>query len=95
MVGKSVDSEDEIWSNGKVIGRAEPIPDDEKGDSSDGPFSNFPDALVEKAGDILFESNVIGKLIEGNAKNLAGRKVDQDGDILDRNVSSSLLMRWI
>lgn len=81
LVGKTVDAKGEIWSNGKVIGRAEPIPEDEKDDSTDGPFSSFPDATVQKNGDVIFEDKVVGKVIEGNAKNLEGRKVDADGEI--------------
>lgn len=81
LVGKSVDGKGEIWSNGKVIGRAEPIPDDEKEEPVEGPFASFPDATVQKNGDVVFEDEIVGKIVEGDAKKLEGKKVDADGEI--------------
>jgi len=85
LVGKKVDSEGKIWSeSGKVIGTAELLDLDDRDQASDSPFEDFPDALVEKTGNVVFEGQVVGKLIEGDAKKLAGKKVDKDGDVIDK-----------
>ncbi|KAL2066830.1 hypothetical protein VTL71DRAFT_1254 [Oculimacula yallundae] len=85
LVGKKVDSEGKIWSeSGKVIGTAELLDVDDRDQGSDSPFEDFPDALVEKTGNVIFEGQVVGRLIEGDAKKLAGKKVDKDGDVLDK-----------
>lgn len=68
-----------------VIGRAEPIPDNEKEEGGEAPFEDFPGAIVEKTGNVLFEGQIIGRVIEGDAKKLAGKAVDAEGDIVDKN----------
>lgn len=86
MAGKKVDGEGQIWDDsGKVIGRAELLPESEREGDASGPFEDFPDSIVDKSGSILFEGKLVGKLIEGDAKKLAGKKVDADGDVLDKN----------
>ncbi|KAH9208880.1 hypothetical protein DL95DRAFT_344944 [Leptodontidium sp. 2 PMI_412] len=85
LVGKKVDSEGKIWSeSGKVIGTVELLDVDDRDQASDAPFEDFPDALVEKTGNVIFEGQVVGRLIEGDAKKLAGKKVDKDGDVIDK-----------
>lgn len=85
LVGKKVDSEGKIWSDsGKVIGTAELLDIDDRDEASDSPFEDFPDALVEKTGNVVFEGQIVGRLIEGDAKKLAGKKVDKDGDVVDK-----------
>lgn len=85
LVGKKVDSEGKIWSDsGKVIGTTELLDIDDRDQASESPFEDFPDALVEKTGNVVFEGQVVGKLIEGDAKKLAGKKVDKDGDVVDK-----------
>ena len=84
LVGKTVDAEGKIWSSGKVIGTAELIPVDERDEIVGGPFEDFPDAIVDKSGKVLYEGQVIGRLIEGDAKKLAGKKVDKDGEVVDK-----------
>jgi hypothetical protein len=85
LVGKKCDAEGKIWSDsGKVIGSADIIPNDERDESSTAPFEDFPDAVVDSKGNVTFEGQVIGKLIEGDAKKLAGKKVDKDGEIVDK-----------
>ena len=84
LVGKKCDAEGKIWSDGKVIGRAEIIPHDEREEDSGAPFEDFPDAVVDSDGNVNFEGQIVGKLIEGDAKKLAGKKVDKDGDVLDK-----------
>lgn len=64
-----------------VIGRAEPIPDDEKEDDVETPFEDFPGAVVEKSGNVVWEGKVIGKLTEGDPKKLAGKAVDPEGKL--------------
>ena len=85
VVGKKCDKEGKIWSDsGKVIGSAEIIPNDELDEASDAPFEDFPDAVVTSTGNVTFEGQTVGKLIEGDAKKLAGKKVDKDGEVLDK-----------
>lgn len=83
--GKKCDAEGKIWSDsGKVIGSADIIPTDERDESSDAPFADFPDAVVDSKGNVIFEGQCIGKLNEGDAKKLAGKKVDKDGEVVDK-----------
>lgn len=85
-MGKKVDAEGKIWNDaGKVIGRAEPLPGTEHEAIPSAPFEDFPDAVLDSKGNVLFEGQVVGKLIEGDAKKLSGKKVDEDGDVIDRN----------
>jgi hypothetical protein len=85
LIGKKVGAEGKIYSeSGKVIGSAELIPVDDREQSSGAPFEDFPDAIVDKNGTVTFEGQVVGRLIEGDAKKLAGKKVDQDGEVVDR-----------
>ncbi|KAI9840170.1 MAG: hypothetical protein M1837_001883 [Sclerophora amabilis] len=85
LVGKTVAKEGKLWSDsGKVIGQTKPLSEDELEPEGDGPFSDFPDALVEKNGDVTYEGQVIGKVVEGDPKKLVGKKVDDEGDIVDK-----------
>ncbi|KAH6669460.1 hypothetical protein B0J14DRAFT_517734 [Halenospora varia] len=86
LIGKKCDAEGKIWDDsGKVIGRAELLPEDEREAEPSLPFEDFPDSIVDAKGNIIFEGRVVGKLIEGDAKKLEGKKVDADGDVLDKN----------
>jgi hypothetical protein len=85
LIGKKCDAEGKIWSSsGKVIGTAELVPVDERDEESGGPFEDFPDAIVDSKGNIVFNGQVVGKLIEGDAKKLAGKKIDKDGEVVDK-----------
>jgi hypothetical protein len=85
LVGKKCDAEGKIWSDsGKVIGSADIIPLDQQDESSDAPFEDFPDAVVDSKGNVTFEGEIVGKLTEGDAKKLAGKKVDKDGEVIDK-----------
>jgi hypothetical protein len=85
LAGCKVDGKGQIWGdNGKVVGRAELIPGAEQ-QKAEGPFYGFENAVVGKDGVILDGEQIIGRLIEGDAKRLLGRKVDEDGDVLDKN----------
>jgi hypothetical protein len=85
MIGKKVDGKGQIWDNeGNVIGRAELA----KGANSgpEGPFAGFDNNKVAKDGTVLTDDGeIIGRVIEGDVKRLAGHKVDEDGDINDKN----------
>jgi len=86
LVGRKTDANGEIWNDsGKVIGKAEPIPETEREEFKEpSPFEDFPDATVESNGKVTHNGEVVGRVIEGDAKKLKGKKVDEDGDILDR-----------
>ncbi|KAJ5210114.1 Protein of unknown function DUF3659 [Penicillium cf. griseofulvum] len=85
LAGCKVDGKGRIWGdNGKVVGRAELIPGAEQ-HKDEGPFYGFDNAVVGKDGVVQDGDKIIGRLIEGDAKRLLGRKVDEDGDISDKN----------
>jgi hypothetical protein len=75
LAGKKVDAEGNIWNDaGKVIGRAEPLKEVEENVES-APFEDFPEAVVDAKGNIIFEGRIVGKVIEGDPKKLEGKKV--------------------
>jgi hypothetical protein len=85
LIGRKCDAEGKIYSDsGKVIGTAELIPTDDREGDSGAPFEDFPNSIVDSKGNILFEGQIVGKLIEGDAKKLAGKKIDKDGEIVDK-----------
>jgi ribosomal protein L13 len=85
LIGKKVDKEGKIWSeSGKVIGTAELIPVDERDEITGKPFEDFPDAVINKEGHVIYEGQIVGKLVEGDAKKLIGKKIDPDGEVVDR-----------
>lgn len=87
LLGKRADEEGNIWNDsGKIVGKGEPISQAERDDHKDfAPFENFPDAVVESDGRITSKGEQVGIVVEGDPKRLKGSKVDEDGDILDRN----------
>lgn len=85
LAGRKVDGKGQIWGdNGQVIGRAELIPGAEQ-QKAEGPFFGFENAEVGKDGVVVDHDRIIGRLVEGDAKRLLGRKVDEDGDVVDKN----------
>jgi len=85
LAGRKVDAKGQIWGdNGQIIGRAELIPGAEE-EKAEGPFYRFDNAEVGKNGLVLAGGQIIGRLIEGDAKRLVGRNVDEDGDVSDKN----------
>lgn len=84
--GKKVGDDGQIFNDaGQVIGKAEPVPDNEREDVKEpAPFEDFPDAVVGANGDVVFEGEKVGVVVEGDAQKLKGKPVDADGDILDR-----------
>ena len=86
LIGKPCDAEGKIWDDsGKVIGEAELLPEDERKQNVVRPFEDFPDATIGKEGFVAYDGLVVGKLVEGDAKTLVGKKVDPDGDVVDKN----------
>ncbi len=86
LAGKKCDEEGQLWNDsGKVIGRCELIPDNEREAKPEGPFAGLEGCVVVKDGFVEDEdSNRVGVVVEGDAKRLIGRAVDEDGDIIDR-----------
>lgn len=86
LIGKKSDEEGNIWNDsGKKVGKCRPLNHSERGDEKDfAPFENFPDAVVEADGRVMFEGKQVGVVVDGDPKHLKGSKVDEDGDILDR-----------
>ncbi|KAM0512494.1 hypothetical protein ACHAPE_008817 [Trichoderma viride] len=86
LIGLKSDEEGNIWNDsGKKVGKCRPLNHEERGDEKEfAPFENFPDAVVEADGRVMFEGKQVGVVVEGDPKHLKGAKVDEDGDILDR-----------
>lgn len=83
MIGRSADDRGLVWNDtGAVIGRVELLPEDEREVLRPAPFANFPDATVDKKGDVVSQGEIVGKIIEGNPKKLRGARVDEDGDVI-------------
>lgn len=75
LSGKQVDKDGKIWDNaGKVIGRAEPLPDTDDTTTS-APFEDFPESVIDIKGNVIFQGRIVGKLLEGDSKKLEGKKV--------------------
>jgi hypothetical protein len=51
------------------------LPEKEREAEPSAPFEDFPDAVLDKSGNVIFEGRIVGKLIEGEAKKLEGKKV--------------------
>jgi hypothetical protein len=86
LIGKQCDDQGQIWNDsGKVIGRAELLPESDREAEASAPFEDFPDSVLDSKGNVIFEGRIVGKLIEGDAKKLEGKKVDPDGDVVDKN----------
>ncbi|GAB7341509.1 hypothetical protein MBLNU457_7729t2 [Dothideomycetes sp. NU457] len=85
MIGKKVDGQGQIWDNaGQVVGRAELAKGQDT--SAEGPFAGFEDAQVSKDGTVVTPAgDIIGRVTEGDIKKLVAHKVDESGDILDKN----------
>ncbi|KAF1354921.1 hypothetical protein BDV97DRAFT_366136 [Delphinella strobiligena] len=86
LAGKKVDGEGQIWNDqGKVIGRIELIPEDERDSKPEGPFAGREGLRVIADGKVADEDeNIVGQIVEGNPKRLIGLAVDEDGDIIDK-----------
>ncbi|KAF2808654.1 uncharacterized protein BDZ99DRAFT_419907 [Mytilinidion resinicola] len=85
--GITADAEGQFWDNkGHVIGRAQTVPVEEG--EEEAPFAGLEGLIVVKDGLVEDENgNTVGKVVEGDAKKLIGRAVDEDGDIIDKKGS--------
>ncbi|CAF9910362.1 hypothetical protein IMSHALPRED_009175 [Imshaugia aleurites] len=86
LAGKKCDEEGQLWNDsGKVIGRCELIPENEREAKPEGPFAGLEGCVVVKDAYVEDEDgNRVGVVVEGDAKRLVGRAVDEDGDIIDK-----------
>ncbi|KAL1311618.1 hypothetical protein AAFC00_001729 [Neodothiora populina] len=86
LAGRKLDGEGQLWNDsGKVIGRVELIPEDERESKPEGPFAGRQGLRVVADGKVADEDdNVVGQIVEGNPKRLIGLTVDEDGDIIDK-----------
>ena len=86
LAGRKCDAEGQIWNDsGKVIGRCEVIPENEREAKPEGPFAGLEGVVVVKDGMVEDEDgNTVGVVVEGDPKRLVGRAVDEDGDIIDK-----------
>lgn len=71
---------------GDPIGKVELVAEGEREGEKTGPFADFDSPTVAKDGKVSdAKGQIIGRVIEGDAKVLFGKPVDADGDILDKN----------
>ena len=86
LAGRACDEEGQVWNDsGKVMGRCELIPDNERQAKAEGPFAGLEGLVVVKDGFVDDEDgNRVGQVVEGDPKRLIGRAVDEDGDIIDK-----------
>ncbi|KAF2151264.1 hypothetical protein K461DRAFT_295334 [Myriangium duriaei CBS 260.36] len=86
LAGRKLDGEGQIWNDsGKVVGRVELIPENEREAKPEGPFAGLQGLRVVADGKIADEDeNIVGQIVEGNPKRLIGLAVDEDGDIVDK-----------
>ncbi|KAG5805170.1 hypothetical protein H9Q74_010448 [Fusarium xylarioides] len=87
LVGRMSDKDGNIRSeSGDIIGKAELVSEGERGGKKEGPFAQLKNCTVGKDGKVVNGAGeVVGKLVIGDAKALAGRAVDDDGEITDSN----------
>lgn len=87
LAGKMCDKSGNVLNEmGEVIGKAELVPEAEREGEKTGPFADFDNPTVIKDGKVAnAKGMVIGRLVTGDAKQLLGKLVDSDGDILDKN----------
>ncbi|KAG9243280.1 hypothetical protein BJ878DRAFT_511586 [Calycina marina] len=86
LAGKTVGKDGQVFDDaGNVMGKVELLPESERPDALSSPFEDFPDSVIDSKGNVIYNERIIGKLTEGDAKELDGKKVDADGDVLDKN----------
>ncbi|KAM0428550.1 hypothetical protein ACHAPT_006910 [Fusarium lateritium] len=80
LKGLTSDENGKIWRDGKVVGKAEPLPEWERTQKKD--VSVLKGTKVNKAGKLVDSNgNVLGKVVEGELKELIGKRCDENGDI--------------
>ncbi|KAI1370381.1 hypothetical protein F4677DRAFT_438558 [Hypoxylon crocopeplum] len=84
LIGKAPDKNGKVWdSQGNIIGEVEVLPEVVQNVAS--PFEDFPDATVDKFGKVIYDGRQVGVVVGDDFQKLIGKKVDPDGDILDKN----------
>merc|ERR1712093_601002 len=86
LAGRRCDAEGQIHNDtGKVVGRCELIPENERVAKPEGPFAGLEGLKVIKDGFVAdIDGNTVGRITEGDPKKLVGNAVDEDGDIIDK-----------
>lgn len=84
-MGVTCDAEGQFWDNkGNVIGRAQTLASQDP-EGEEAPFAGLEGLIVVKDGWVEDENgNRVGTIVEGDAKKLVGRAVDEDGDVIDK-----------
>jgi hypothetical protein len=79
LAGRRVDGEGQIWDDtGKVVGRVELIPPQDREAKPEGIFGGLEGLHVVKDGWVEDgEGNRVGQVVEGDPKKLVGQKVDE------------------
>ena len=83
LAGRRVDGEGQIWDDtGKVVGRVELIPPEDREAKPEGAFAGLEGLVVAADGWVVDgDGNKVGKVVDGDAKKLIGRHVDE-GELL-------------
>ena len=83
-LGAQLDNKGQFWDNrGNVIGVVQTIPVEDN--EEEAPFAGLEGLCVVEDGFVEDDNeNRVGRLVEGDAKKLIGRAVDEDGDVLDK-----------
>ncbi|KAL4951076.1 hypothetical protein BDW69DRAFT_170805 [Aspergillus filifer] len=83
LIGRPVDEDgDVIDQHGSVKGHAEPYEEPEEEQPEEEDLSSLEGKTVNKAGNVVDEhGKVFGRIVSGDGKRLAGRKVDGKGQI--------------
>ncbi|EWZ28162.1 hypothetical protein FOZG_18126 [Fusarium oxysporum Fo47] len=80
LIGLKSDENGKIWRDGKVVGQAEPLPEWDRVPKKD--YSILKGTKVNKVGKLVGSNGtVLGKVIEGDLKELLGKRSDENGDI--------------
>ncbi|EXL65372.1 hypothetical protein FOPG_18400 [Fusarium oxysporum f. sp. conglutinans race 2 54008] len=84
LIGLTSDDQGTIWDRtGMQVGKAEPLPEWERGEQKD--YSILKGTTVDKDGNLINEKgHLFGKVIEGEIKQLIGLASDDQGTIWNR-----------
>lgn len=97
LAGRRVDGEGQIWDDtGKVVGRVELIPPQDREAKPEGPFAGLEGLVVVKDGWVEdSDGNRVGRVTEGDPKKLVGQKVDEGMLLRFRSkIFNTDLRRW-
>ncbi|EME79647.1 uncharacterized protein MYCFIDRAFT_104018, partial [Pseudocercospora fijiensis CIRAD86] len=86
LAGRKCDENGFIYGDtGKVVGKCEILPENERVARPEGPFAGLEGLRVVKDGFVEDQDgNRVGQIVEGEPKRLVGLHVDEDGDIIDK-----------